>query len=293
MKKTEYSEPRVPSADEKIHELETGKHDEDGLPEFSKEVPVSSKRHESGSDTTVEYAWKRSDSPSIRVSRITFRSGEDLSSLYRIGARDGADSICFRHNNATYIARKTVNEVARALYNAYGRIKGALEDIVAYLRTAAGNDYVVSKVGQDSWVFDKRVARGGVRYVDMDNLGAKSRSRLTEMIAEKIAELHAGNFILGRFTLNNILLSGDDMKFSDLRKLRVSRKRSYVIEEFKSILQYLFAIGFATREDIYCAIAGYAAVNEASCAEWYQEKTSSKPADPFDVAARIEEEVYS
>jgi hypothetical protein len=293
MKKTEYAEMRIPSADEKLHELESGKHDDYELPEFSKEVPVTSRRHENGNDVTVEYDWKRTESPSIRINRVTFRAGEDLSDLYRIGARDGADSICFRHNNTTYIARKTAHEIAQALYNAYGKIKGALEDIVGYLQTVLGNDYVVSKVEHESWAFDRRVARGNVQYVDVDTLEPKNRSRLTEMITEKIAELHASNIIIGRFTLNNILLSGDDMKLSDLRKLRVSRKKSYVIEEFKSILQYLFAIGFATREDIYCAIANYTARNEGSCTEWYQEKTGAKKADPFDVAAKIEEEVYN
>ncbi len=293
MKKTEYAEAHIPSADEKLHELETGKHDEYELPEFSREVPVSSRRHESGNDVTMEYGWKRSEGPSIRISRVTFRDGEDLSDFYRVAARDGADSICFRHNSATYIARKTAHEIAQALYNAYGKIKGVLENIVGYLRTVLGNDYVISKVEHDSWVFDRRIAKGNIQYVDMDTLKPKNRSRLTEMIAEKIAELHAGNLIIGRFTLNNVLLSGDDMKLSDLRKLRVSRKKSYVIEEFKSILQYLFAIGFATREDIYCAIAHYAARNEENCTEWYWEKTGKKPEDQFDVAARIEEEVYN
>jgi hypothetical protein len=293
MKKTEYVEAHTPSADEKLRELETGKHDDYELPEFTKEVPVSSRRHESDGSITMEYDWKRTESPSIRISRLTFRGSEDLSGLYRIGARDGADSICFRHNNATYIARKTAHEIAQALYNAYGKIKGAIENIVGYLHTAFGNDYVMSKVEQESWVFDRRIAKGNIEYVDVDNLGSRNRSKLTEMIAEKIAELHAGNVIMGRFTLNNILLSSDDMKLSDLRKLRVSRKRSYVIEEFKNILQYLFAIGFATREDIYCAIAYYAGKNEESCAEWYQEKTGKKPADPFDVATKIEEEVYN
>jgi len=293
MKKTEYAETRIPSADERLHELETGKHDDYELPEFSKEVPVSSRKHDSGNDVVMEYDWKRTESPIIRISRMTYRNGEDLADLYRIGARDGADSICFTHNNVTYIARKTAHEVAQALYNAYGKIKGALENIVGYLRTALGNDYVVSKVEHDSWAFDRRIARGSVRYVDVDTLEGRNRSRLTELIAEKIAELHSSNLIIGRFTLNNILLSGDDMRLSDLRKLRVSRKKSYVIEEFKSILQYLFAIGFATREDIYCAIATYTARNEGSCAEWYQERTGAKSADPFDVAARIEEEVYN
>lgn len=294
MKKTGYIESHTPSADEIRQELYAEKQEDYELPEFSKEVPVSSRRNESGEDAWIEYDWKMSSSPSIKVKRIDFRKKEEgLSDLYRVAVRDGADTICFRHNDATYIMRKTAREIAKALYNAYGKIKGALENIVAYVRTVLGNDYVVAKVESESWAFDKRVARGGIAYMDMDSLDRGCKTRLCEMITEKIAELHANSLIMGRFTLNNVLLSENDMKLSDLRKLRVSRKKSYVIDEFKSILQYLFAIGMATREDVYCSIAYYTTKNEDSCTEWYREKTGAKPADSFDVASAIEEDVYS
>jgi hypothetical protein len=83
------------------------------------------------------------------------------------------------------------------------------------------------------------------------------------------------------------------MKFTDLRKLRVSRRRAFVIEEFKSILQYLFAIGLATREDIYCSIAYYTARNEEGCNEWFQDKVGKEAPDQLDIVGKIEEEVYN
>jgi hypothetical protein len=83
------------------------------------------------------------------------------------------------------------------------------------------------------------------------------------------------------------------MKFTDLRKLRVSRKRAFVIDEFKAILQYLFVIGVAKREDVYAAVAYYAAKNEDSCDEWYREKHGKKASDELDVVSRIEEEIYN
>ncbi|MFH1520838.1 MAG: hypothetical protein ABID61_04285, partial [Candidatus Micrarchaeota archaeon] len=196
-------------------------------------------------------------------------------------------------NDTIYIMRKTVREIAEALYNAYGKIKGALEGIIGYLRTLVGTDYVIAKVDGGSWAFDRRIAKNGISYVDVDTLENKNKSKLIEMITEKIADLHSNNIIIGRFTLNNILLGTKDMKFTDLRKLRVSRKKSFVIEEFRSILQYLFAIGVARRDDVYASIAYYATKNEDSCSEWYTEKTGKKPSDSMDIASRIEEEVYS
>jgi hypothetical protein len=292
MKKTEFA--FVQEAGGIKHTLDAGKHDDYELPEFTKEVPTSSRKHESGDSVSQEYEWKQSRSESIRVRRIDFRKGEDgLLDLYRVAARDGADSICFMHNNSTYILRKSVKEIAQALYNAYGKIKGALESIVGYLRTVLGNDYVISKVEHESWAFDRRVAKGNVHYVEVDSLDRNGKSRLVEMITEKLAALHAANLIIGRFTMNNILLDKSDMKFTDLRKLRVSRKRAFVIDEFKSVLQYLFAIGLATKEDVYCSIAYYAAQNEDGCSEWYQDRTGRKAPDQLDIVGKIEEEVYS
>lgn len=292
MKKTEFA--FVQETGDRQHELDAGKHDDYLLPEFTREVPTSSKKRDSGGSATVEYEWKDSRSECLRVKRIDFRKEEDnLGDLYRVSAREGADSVCFRHNGTTYILRKTVREIAQALYNAYGMIKGSLENIVGFLRTVAGNDYVISKVEQESWAFDKRIAKGNVHYVEVDSLDKKSRCRLVEMICEKIAGLHASNLIIGRFTLNNILLSSSDMRFTDLRKLRVSRRKAFVIEEFKSILQYLFAIGLAGKEDVYCSIAYYATQNEDSCREWYKDRTGRKAADQLDIVGKIEEEVYS
>jgi len=282
----------MPGAEEKRQELETGKQEDYDLPEFSKEVPVSSKKTETADRITVEYEWKDLSSPSIKIRRMDFRKGTALDDLYRISARDGADSICFKHKNTTYILRKTAREIAQALYNAYGKIKGVLENIVGYLRTALGNDYVISKVESECWSFDKRVAKGDVKYVDVEDLDKESRGRLIELVTEKISALHASNLIIGRFSLNNILLNENDMQLTDLRRLRVSRKRSYVIDEFKSILQYLFAVGIASKEDVYCSLACYTAENEKSCDEWYQDKTGNDAGDQLDVVTKLEEEIY-
>ncbi len=293
MKKTGYAAAKVtPSLEEeKKHDYEKAEDSE--LPEFSKEVPVSSTKEEEPDGIQIEYEWKESDSQSIKVRRIKFRKNEDLEGLHRIAATDGVDSISFKHNNRTYILRRTMGEVSHALFNVYGKISGIVEDVVGYLRTVLGNEYVITRVSSECWAFDKRIAKGNIRYTDIDSLDQKSKCKLVEMIAEKITELHSRSLIIGRFTLNNVLFCKSDMKLSDLRGLRMSRKKAYLIEEFKSILQYLFTLNVATREDVYAAIAYYTAKNEGAAIEWYGEKTGEKTNDPFDAAEKIEEEIYA
>ncbi len=291
MKKTEYYFAQ--ETEDKLQAIDAGKMDDYDLPEFSKEVPLSSRKNENVDTITVEYDWKGSKSESIRVKRIDFRKGEEFSELYRVAARDGADSITFKYNNVTYIMRKTLREVAQSLYKAYSKIKDGLENIVAYIRTALGNDYIISKVEQESWAFDRRIAKKGINYIDVDDLPAKNKSTLCESIIERVADLHTNSLIIGRFTLNNILIGQNSIKLTDLRKLRVTRRKSFLIDELKSILQYLFAIGVATREDVYYAAAYYATHNEENCKEWYYSQTRKKATDQMDVVNRIEQAVYN
>jgi len=292
MKKTEYAASVGSSAEDRLLELESEKMDENELPEFSREVPLSASRKDTEAETEIEYEWKESLGPSIRVSRMTFVKGAGLEDVFKVHARDGADSVSFNHRGSTYILRKTVGEVAKALVRASAKIGSIVEQIVGHIRTALGNEYVISKVTSECWAFDRRIAKGPLKCIDLESIEPAGRSRLVELIAERISELHSRNLVMGRFTLNNLLFCEQDLRLSDLRRMRVSRKRSYVVEEFKSILQYLFAIGIARREDIYAAIATYTARNEESAMEWYSERTGKSTNDPFDVAERMEREVY-
>lgn len=294
MKKTEYSESYTTGAEDMRQTLDAGKPDEQNLPEFSREVPASTKKSENGDSITIEYEWKGEANPEImKIKKIHFKKEEKLTDLYRIASRDGSDSICFKHNNNTYIMRKAMKEIAEALYKACDKIKCSLESVVGYLRTVLGNEYVITRVEGEAWTFDKRIARADVNYVDVDSLRKDNRSKLCEMITERIAELHSNNLIIGRFTLNNVLLNGEGIKITDLRRLRVSRRKPFVVEEFKNIMQYLFAIGFATREDVYCALAYYAAQNEEQCNEWYKERSRKNADDQLDIVDKMEEEIYS
>jgi hypothetical protein len=292
MKITEYTASQVQTAEEKRAELYSEKLDDYELPEFSKEVPVSSKKSQKGATVTVDYDWNKTDTPSIKIKKIDFNNNESLEGLYRVAARDGADSISFKYNSVTYILRKTTREIAHALFDTYRNVKGAVEGVLGYLRTVSGTYYIISKACHSAWAFDRRIAKGDINYLDVDSLDQKAKSRLVELICEKLADLHYTNTILGRFTLNNVLLCGEDMVLSDLRRARDSRKRAFVVEEFVNALQYLFAIGVAGREDVYQSIAYYATKNDKSCEEWYTEKKGNKPSDSFDMVTSIEEEIY-
>ncbi len=290
MKKTEYAGRMSETEGRQL--IESSKHDETVLPEFSREVPVSSKKAEKDGNVLIDYKWKKTAGPSVYVRRICYRDGEELDNLYRIAARDGTDSFSFVHNSTVYIIRKTWREVALALYNAYGRIKGVIENIVGYLKTELGNFYIISRIEGRNWSFDRRISRNGISYLDVDSLDNENRSKLVELITEKIAALHCNNLIIGSFSLNNLLISEDDLKFTDLRKLRVSRKKSFVIDEFKNIMQYLLATGIAKKEDICCSVVYYAAENEDRCREWCRENKSSE-GELSDVAEEIESDIFS
>jgi len=293
MKKTEYSGLAVPVPEDKQLELASSKKDEAGLPEFSKEVPLSSNKSEYGDSIKKEYRWKKTSTSQILIRQITYQKEEELGHTYRFEVRDGADSVSIALNNSVYILRKTTKEIAKALYHTYSRSMSGLEGIVGWIATVLGNYYVMSKIEKSSWVFDKRLARsGGVNSLDHDSMDVEERKNLCELIIENIAALHSNNLVLGRFTINSVIVCSECVKFTDLRGLRKSRKPSYGVEEFKSLMQYLFAIGMVDEEDRYFSVALYHSANEKACNEWYEEKTGKKPSESLEVTNEIEKEIF-
>ena len=276
---------------DKFLELEQSKQEELVLPAFAREVPLSAKKREKNNIIEVQFTWPHSASTHIRAERIVHRKDENIEELFRIEERDGADCACTSRNGKTYLLRKTTRQIAEALLNAHGKIKGAIEAIVGWLKTVLGSVYVVSKVEQEAWSFDRRIAKNTVKHLDAEDLDAEHKKRFCEIITEKIAELHKGTVVLGNFTLNKVLLTGNSALFTDLRDMRVTRKRSVTVEEFKKMLQYLFALGIAEKADIFYSIAVYAVANEESCNEWYMEKTGKMPQTTYDVTRAIETEI--
>jgi hypothetical protein len=293
MKKVEYSGLTIPAAEDKQLELDSSKKDEATLPNFSKEVPVSSSKSEYGNSIKKEYNWKKSSTTQILVKQITYCKEEELNNTYRFEVRDGADSVSIAINNTVYILRKTTKEIAKALYSTYSSAMEGLEGIVGWIATVLGNYYVISKIEKSCWAFDKRLVRNGNIYpLDHDKMDENEKKNLCEMLIRKIAALHSKGLVLGRFTINSVLVYSDGIKFTDLRGLRNSRKASYGVEEFKSLMQYLFALGIVDVEDRYFSVALYHSANELACNEWYCEKTGKRSKESLDVTNEIEKEVF-
>jgi hypothetical protein len=289
MKRFHYSEEGEQDISQK---LELGKQEEQQLPDFAKEVPTSSKKSEKDGNVRISYSWKKSTSPVLRVKSIEFRKGENLDQTFRAGARDGADSMKVVRGDVVYILRKTALEIAQALFKAASRMTGNLESIVGYLRSVGGNDYVISRVDGEAWTFDKRIAGAPFHYLELESMDGTARKKLGQMIVESLARIHASNFIMGRFSLSNVLILGEGISMTDLRKLRVSRKKGFVADEFRNAMQYLFALGVVSEEDIFQLVASYEALNPESCREWFRMQEGRDPEDDFEVASRLEENLF-
>ena len=293
MKKTEYAGLKVLDETSLQHELDSTKHDEQNLPRFSKDVPDGSKKKENQDNITVEYWWKKTECDNIHFKEITFKKNENLDGVFRLNSRDGSDSISFAHNNAVYIFRNTTKEIAKAIFNTYSASMEGLENIVGWVATVLGNYYLISKVEKLSWCFDKRLVRNGaINYIDKDTMDEGKKKELFDLIIQNIALLHSRGHVLGNFTINSLLLLSDGIRFTDLRGLREARTLSYGIEEFKSVMQYLFAIGLVESDDVYYSIALYHGANEQACNDWYKEKTGIDSKDELEITNKMEEEIF-
>jgi len=269
---------------------------DNSIPFFSKDIPASSKEKNNENTMSVSYKWGKESGPSefdvLKVKSITFRKDEEtLRMLCKINSRDGVDSFSFNYNNTEYILRKTTEEIAKALLNASFKIKGAIESIVGYIATVLGNFYVISAVEKGSWLFDETV--GTFNVVKTESLDTKQRERLVELSLSSLLQLHKQNLILGKFSLNNLLITAKGLVFTDLRKLRFSKRSSFLAEEFIEIMRCLFSKGLATKADIIHASMVYSLDLEKECGMWYREQNGKNPADEMEMVSALEQKIVS
>ncbi len=291
MKKCGYKDNHFPSVGEKQEEIDCAKHEDVTLPLFSKEVPVSSSKYEANGNVVVEYSWKESRSPSIKIKKLVYKKDENLRNLYRVPRKDGSDRLSIVMNGKTYVLRKTLGAVAEALYRASGKINASLEKIVGYIQTLFGNYYVISAIEDESWSFDRAIAFGGISYMELENLDVPHKKKLLDLIVEKISELHSRNVVLGDFTLRNLLISDEGLTFTDLRSMRVSKKKSLLVDEFRKVMRYLSTVGILEKDDVECAVAYYSSENDQSCRDWYSEKFDGEPSED-EISEKIEKDLF-
>lgn len=291
MKKCDYTEKHLPSYGERQEEINEAKSEERDLPVFSREVPLSSERRETRDGTVVTYSWDKSRSDSIKISSMVFSSDEKLGDLYRIDKKDGLDRTVLHKNSRVYILRKTSEAVAKALLRIADRISGSMEKIVGYLKTLMGNFYVLSVVESKAWTFDNSLVCDEIKYLDFEKLECCHRKKIGELIVEKISALHSKNLVLGKFSLDNILVYNNNLKLTDLRNVRASRKKSFMIDEFQNVLKYLISASMVGSEDIPQVVAYYSSENEENCCEWYSETFGGDPEDEVELVSALESHV--
>ncbi len=290
MKKIDYIElPIVPPAQQEMH---LDKVDDTELPVFTKEVPRTVSKETTAKSTKISYTWGKSLSNSIKISSIEFRNDESFENLSKLSILDGEDTAIFTHNSSLYIIRKTAAAIARSVFIVYARIKSVTESIVGYFKTLFGNSYLISKIEAGSWSFDPQLAQKNtsIRLLTPSLCTSVQKDRLVDLIAKKLSSLHGKQLLFGPFTLRNFILTDATSYFTDLRNLRLSRKRSLLVIDFKNAIKSLFSLGIATPENLYPAIAAYSVANEAACAEWYQEKSGGS-ADLSMITHALEEEI--
>ena len=234
------------------------------------------------------------NSPFLRTTSLVFRKSEELDGLFRLRVRDGVDTIVVRLGNAVYLLRKTTGEIAQALLTVSKRIIEYTEDIVGYLNTLAGNVYTISKVTSGSWTFDNQLVENNdvLQYVDSSALNEFQKQKLCGLVQERLLALHSKKLVLCSFTLHNVLFTDNNLLFTDLRDLRIARRQSLLVEDFRKVISYLITAGIATRADVYQAIITYAVAMESACHSWYQERKSSKARDTLALVGELEQAVY-
>ena len=291
--KIEYSENQVGLGSERLGELEEAKGDEEEIPYHSKEVPESSSKKYDGKMAVITYNWKNIYETTLKIKEIRYEDGNDLEELYKINVRDGADKAAFNFKGKTYIIRKVVKTVAREIYENAKKVAEVVENIIGWLKTVAGNFYVITKLDKEAWVFDKELEAEGIKVLDKDKFSEENKRVLFEQILEKTADLHLKDYVLGKFSMDSIMLYDNAVLFTDLRMLKRTRKLSFLVKEFRKVLSVLQSNGFASEEEFAYGVRYYVTENPKGCKEWFKEEIRKNPESDEEIAEALEERLYN
>ena len=289
MKRFEYTEFQIKNEDKKS-ELEL-KFEDNKLPFFATEVPNSTKRNESEDVITVTHNWNDIETPWIRVKSAEFLKGEELETIYSLNIRDGVERVSVKRSGFTYVLRRAARIVARSLFLAFKKTKVCLEKIVGYLLTLGGNTYIISRINKGSWSFDNSIKDENVTNLSLENLDSSQKNKLFELIADKITDMHSNRFLFRNFSLENVIVTNDNVLLADPRNIRATRKLSLLVDEFKYVLKSLISLGM-NRGHAYHAIIVYTCKAKNAANEWYEQEYGRQPNDALEVAGEIEKSVY-
>ncbi len=292
MKKFDYLEKHIPSDEERMNQIGEAKGDENEIPYYSKEVPESSSKKYEGKMAVVTYNWKKIYETTLKVKEIRYEDGTDLDGLYKINAKDGVDRAAFTFKGKTYIIRKVLKTVAKEIYENAKAVAEVVEDIIGWIKTVAGNFYVITKLDKEAWVFDKELKTDGIRILDKDALNEEHKRVLFERVLERTADLHLKDYVLGKFSMDNIMLYDNAVMFTDVRMLKKTRKLSFLVKEFKKILHALRSNGFAGEEEFAYGVRYYVAENPLGCKEWFKEQMKKDAKSDEEIAEKLEERLY-
>jgi len=293
MKKFEYSENQIETESGRLGELEEAKGDEKEIPYYSKEVPESSSTRYEGKMAVVTYNWKNIYETTLKIKEIRYEDGNDLEELYKINVRDGVDRTAFNFKGKTYIIRKVVKTVTKEIYENAKKVAEVVENIIGWLKTVAGNFYVITKLDKEAWVFDKELQAEGIKVLDKDKFSEDNKRMLFEQVLEKTADLHLKDYVLGKFSMDSIMLYDNAVLFADLRMLKRTRKLSFLVKEFKKVLSVLQSNGFASEEEFAYGVRYYVTENPKGCKEWFKEEMKKNPESDEEIAEALEERLYN
>ena len=259
------------------------------LPEES--VPQLFSIEERNGKTTVEYKWKKRSGEGILVEKIEFTDG-NLRYLTKIKGKDGADSASFSLKGFSYILRKTSGRALKRLMSAATKLEGIVGSVVGYLKTAAGNLYLILRMEKSCWSFESPICTKHIRKTSWRAFGAEHRERVSELATLMLMKLHREDHVAEGIDASDLILDSQKAVLADPRLLKRAGSRSSKVENFIGLLRDLVKQGIGEGQAFYC-LSLYASSFEDEVCSWYRKRRGRNPADLFAATKEIEKVVAS
>ncbi len=170
------------------------------------------------------------------VLKIHFIKSKDeklrnLKTLYLDEAR-----MSFMKQDEIYIVKKVSETIARKLFRSFN-------EVVAFFKSETGT-YIISKIGKNVWSF-----KGIGKKLKFNDLEKEHKSKLSELLIEKLIKIYENKIGTKEFSLKDIYLNDNEVIFLPDFKLGANFK------SFINNLKLLFKMGISNENDIFYALA--------------------------------------
>ena len=258
------------------------------------EKSISDSIKESENYIFISKKWSNNFNASRKIARvILLKKGNvktkeiieqnEVGNILNIIEKERNKTIKVKQNGKLYLLRKTTLNIAKAITHISIKIGVKIGNIVGYLITLSGSTYLMEKI------------RKATKYLksisDLESFNLGERENLIEKMIYNLIELGKHGLFLSEIKTSNIMVDGDSVILTDLRKIRMTSNPKTIYSPIISFMKKLFLSKNISKNSLGYLLTILIGGNYLLSLKWYKAMENKEPKDDVEILELMEKMV--